>query len=151
MLQKPPPAWRQDNLSFSPRLGIALHALLFVITIWPLWQTRIPAFVDYPNHLARMHILLEHWQNPDLQHNYEIKSQIAPYIAMEAVVLPLARWIDLETAGKLFILLGLILTAGAVIALQILINQRISILSFLVYPLLYSNNLGWGFIQFVFS
>jgi hypothetical protein len=133
------------------RQGLLLHFLLFVIAVWPLWQTTIPALVDYLNHLARLHVLSAYADSPALQQNYRIKWDIIPYLAMEAVVLPLAHLTDIYTAGKIFVILGLFLTVAGVISVQLVTCRRLSVPGYFVYPVLYSVNLGWGFVPFVFS
>jgi hypothetical protein len=144
--------WETQTLSFAPAWGALLHTLLFMIFCWPLWHAEVLPFGDYLLHLSRMHILLEYTHSPALQEHYRINPDvIIPYKAMPTIVLPLARLTDLYTAGKLFVLLGLALTAIGVVALQITLTRRVNVLSTLVHPLLYSNVLAWGFITFTFS
>jgi hypothetical protein len=141
------------NTAFSLplRSGLLLHALAFVVTVLPLCLVTIPPLVDYLNHLARMHILYDYASSAALQQNYTVQWQMTPYLAMEAVVLPLLRLTDIYTAGKIFIVLGLLLTATGVVGVRLATSGRLSWLDFFVYPVLYSVNLGWGFVPFVFS
>jgi hypothetical protein len=139
------------SFSLSPGRGLLLHLVAFMLTVLPLWQTTAPPLSDYLNHLARMHILHDFDHSAALQQNYRVVWQIVPYYAMEAVVLPLLRVTDIYTAGKIFIVLGLLLTVCGVLWLHLLTFRRIHAPSFLVHPLLYSLNLGWGFVPFVFS
>lgn len=141
----------QQDLTLSPRTALFVHGLLFLAAILPFWSITWPPLVDYLNHLARMHILHEYAHSPALQQNYQIRWQVTPYLAMEAVVLPLLHIVDLATAGKIFITLAFLLTAAGVVGLQLVIFKKINVFSFLVYPFLYSLNLGWGFVPFVFS
>jgi len=66
-------------------------------------------------------------------------------------VLPMLEVTDIYTAGRVFVVLAFVVTAVGVVSLQLATAKRIGPASFLVYPFLYSTNLGWGFLPFVFS
>ena len=66
-------------LIVTKRITIAvLFVFLFGIVQIPVWSVRIPPLVDYPNHLARMHILAHHHETPLLQKYYLIKWAVLP-------------------------------------------------------------------------
>ena len=48
------------------RLLALAHLVLLAAALAPLFLVEIPALVDYPNHLARMHILAELGGSPEL-------------------------------------------------------------------------------------
>jgi hypothetical protein len=43
----------------SSRRGLFLVGLLFAVSVAPLLSVEIPAMIDYVNHLARMHLLVD--------------------------------------------------------------------------------------------
>ncbi len=130
---------------------LVAHLAAFLATVLPIWRVSLLPFVDYPNHLARMHILHSHAASPALQDNYLVQWGVVPYLGMDAVILPLLSVTDIYTAGQVFVVLAFALTAAGVVGLQWVSSRSIGATSFLVYPLLYSTNLGWGFVPFVFG
>jgi len=127
------------------------HVLALLVAVWPIWNVSMLPLVDYTNHLARMHVLHSYAESPALQENYVVQWALLPYLAMDAVVLPLLEITDIYTAARIFVLVAFLLTAVGVTGLQWTATKRIGPASFLVYPVLYSTNLGWGFVPFVFG
>ncbi len=123
-------------------LGIALVPVLLV---------EIPPLADYPNHMARMHILADAGRSPVLTQYYEIHWTILPNLAMDVVVPPLTRFVSLETAGKVFIGLTFALLAGGVMALHTALHKRWSPWPLLVFFFLYNSVFLWGFFNYLFG
>ncbi|MDB5409142.1 MAG: hypothetical protein JWL84_4054 [Rhodospirillales bacterium] len=122
----------------------------FAIAALPVLAVETLPLFDYPNHLARMHILANP-EDPLLQRFYEIRWQILPNLAMDIVVPPLARIMPLAWAGKVFVLLILLLLAGGAAALHRTLFGRWSLFSCLAFLLLYNRILLWGFVNFLFG
>ena len=135
----------------SLALVIGLFAILFVIAVTPIWLVRIPPLGDYPNHLARMHILASGTRSPWIAEYYEIHRAVLPNLAMDAVVPPLARWLPVETAGKLFLSLTLLLLAGGAIALHAVLHRRWSLWPLLAFFFLYNSDFLWGFLNYLWG
>jgi hypothetical protein len=88
---------------------------VLVVLLLPLFLTAIPPLLDYPNHLARMFVLKHLPDDPVLSQMYEAKWRILPNIGMDLLIPPLLKFLSLEVAGKLFVILALVLpTLGAV-------------------------------------
>src|ERR1700712_5414672 len=68
----------------------AVFALCFAVAAVPVLVVQTLPLFDYPNHLARMHILA-HPDDAVLQRFYEIRWQLLPNLAMDGVVPLLAR------------------------------------------------------------
>jgi hypothetical protein len=68
----------------------------------PIWLVRFPPLVDYPNSLARAYILY-HSTEEHFNRYYTVSLQPLPYLAMDAVVVPLQVLFDVELAGKIFL------------------------------------------------
>jgi hypothetical protein len=137
--------------ALSARWFWAAFLGFFVITALPVLYVVLPPFNDYPDHLARMHVLIELPRSEALQRYYEIHWRPLPNLAMDLVVPMLARFMPLEWAGKVFILTFLaLLPAGAGLI------HRVATGGWSVWPLfaflfLYSHLLIWGFANFLFG
>ena len=64
----------------------------------PLFSTVLPPLFDYPNHLARMHLLSEGGNQ-----FYAVHWEPLPNLAQDLIVPPLARLMPLDIASKLFL------------------------------------------------
>src|SRR3954466_7023397 len=86
--------WR--NASFLSRHKAAiLFGVLFAISLAPVLSVRIPAMVDYVNHLARMHVLVDAGRglsNP----GYAVEWRLFPNLALDLIVPILARFLGVE-------------------------------------------------------
>ncbi|CAE6789271.1 MAG: hypothetical protein H8K06_18965 [Nitrospira sp.] len=124
---------------------------MLLIALIPLVLVHIPPLVDYPNHLARVHILADNGQHPLLRQYYEIHWDLLPNLAIDILLPPLLTVVSVETAGKLF--LGLILTflAFGTIALHRALHQRWSPWPILAFFFLYNSVFLWGFLNYLFG
>ena len=122
---------------------------LFVVTALPLLLAELPPIVDYPNHLARMHVLIEQPRSAALQQYYEIRWRPLPNLAMDVTVPLLARVMPLEWAGKAFILICVgLLPAGAALLHRAAVG-RWSVWPLFAFLFLYSHLLIWGFLNYL--
>jgi hypothetical protein len=84
-------------------------ALILAMLLLPLFLADVPPLLDYPNHLARMFVLKHLPGDPVLAQMYEAKWTILPNVGMDFLVLTLLSLLSLNVAGKIFIMLALIL------------------------------------------
>ncbi|MGH7232967.1 MAG: hypothetical protein ACREJU_16650 [Nitrospiraceae bacterium] len=134
----------------SPQI-IALAMSVLCVACVPLWLVEIPPLVDYPNHMARMHILVNVERSAWLSQYYEIRWAVLPNLAMDLVIPVLAKVMPLETAGKVFIALTFSLLFGGVIALHAALHRRWSLWPLLAVLFLYNSVLLWGFLNYLFG
>lgn len=140
------------NLSrLSFRQFAALFAALFAIAATPVLLCDTLPLFDYPNHMARMHILTALPSSEALQRFYEIAWRPLPNLAMDLLVPPLARIMPLAWAGKAFVLLTLFLIAGGAATLHRALFGGWSAWPCLAFLLLYSRILLWGFLNYLFG
>src|SRR5262245_6755204 len=93
----------------SSATSLWLVALLTAFVVAPVFFVEIPAMVDYPNHLARMY-LLSAIGTPEENPYYVVDWKLYPMnLAMDLIVPPMARFVDVETATKAFLVLSQIL------------------------------------------
>ncbi|HXY98735.1 MAG TPA: hypothetical protein VEI03_01955 [Stellaceae bacterium] len=133
------------------RRAAPLFAVLFAAAAVPVLLCDVLPLFDYPNHLARMHILAAFAQSAPLRRYYEIAWRPLPNLAMDLVVPSLARLLPLAWAAKAFVLLALFLLAGGVATLNRVLFGRWSAWSCLAFLLLYSRVLLWGFLNYLFG
>jgi hypothetical protein len=67
-------------------LALASYGVVFGLLAVPIMSVVVPPLVDYPNHLARMHILAAYADSPALQANYIIAWKLSPYLAMDLII-----------------------------------------------------------------
>lgn len=92
----------------------ALFVLAAIIIIAPLSIIDIPLLADYPNHVARMHVIGNLHADDILQERYDIRLDLVPNLAMDLAVPVLAMAVPLDVAGRLFLAFCLLSTIGSV-------------------------------------
>ena len=132
--------------------GYSLALLFtFVLLLLPIWTVRYPGMVDYHNHLARTFILAHYRDVPVFEERYVVNHDPKPNLAMDAVVAPLAKVLNVEIAGKLFLsLMALVWCAGC----HFLGKVSIGGTNWFALPaslLFYNSNLVYGFVNYVAS
>jgi hypothetical protein len=110
-----PPRSLQRVPALTDRLGLPLLLLLLVV---PLTLTDLPPLLDYPNHLARMHVLLTAATHPAVGAMYQVHWQLIPNIGMDLVVPLLAQVMPLDVAGRLFMAAALLLPVAGTVMLH---------------------------------
>jgi hypothetical protein len=112
----------------------------------PPFSTALPPLVDYPNHLARMHLLAEGGNA-----FYAVRWGPLPNLAEDLIVPPLARVVPLDTAGKLFLVMIFALMAGGAVWLSRVASERWQLWPLVAFLLLYNRILLWGFLNYLFG
>lgn len=129
----------------------AIFLGLQAIVQYPIFGNFLPMLMDYPNHLARMHILLAAGKSADLNKFYEIHWAVLPNLAMDAIVPVLAAFVGLELAGKLFLGLTLLLMSGGTCAIYIALHRRLSLWPFTAFLFLYNPIFLFGVVNYLFG
>lgn len=142
---------RLDLADLSAGRFALLFAVCFLLAALPILIVATPPLLDYPNHLARMHIEADYRDSPLLQQFYALDWRPIPNMAMDLVVPPLTRVMPLAWAGKLFLLTIFLLMAGGAALLHRVLFGRWSAWSLLAFLLLYNRILLWGFANFLFG
>jgi hypothetical protein len=139
-----------DAKPFAFGRFIALFAILMGLSAVPLFLTELPPLLDYPNHLARMH-LLPSLTSPLLREFYAVAWSPLPDLGMDGVVPFLALLMPLAWAGKVFVLLTFILLAGGTAAIYRALFGSWALWPLLAFLLLYTRLLLWGFMGYLFG
>ncbi len=142
---------RFDLADLPFRTFAALFVALFLAACVPLLLTPLPPLVDYPNHLARMHVIAGLARSPLLQQYYAVVWRPLPDLAMDALVPPLLAVVSLQTAGKLFLAATYFASTGGVAALHRVTCRYWSAWPLTAFLLVYNRLLLWGFANFLFG
>jgi hypothetical protein len=127
---------------------VLLLAFAALLALAPLLIFPVPPLADYPNHLARMHVIGSVGADPDLARYYEIRWRIIPNLAMDMVVPPLARIVDIYHAGQIYAVACLALVASGVFALNRALFGRWSVLCVAALPFLYNHIFFLGYLNY---
>jgi hypothetical protein len=141
----------EDGSQLSFRRFAPLFAVLFIVAMLPVLLCGTLPLFDYPNHLARMHILAALPHSAALQRYYAIVWRPLPNLAMDLTVPPLLHLMPLAWAGKAFVLVTLLLLAGGAAALHRVLFGSWSAWPCLAFLLLYSRELLWGYLNYLFG
>jgi hypothetical protein len=125
--------------------------LLLSAAIAPVLLVRIPAMVDYPNHLGRMYAIADLGQDPLLAKYYLVRWHLIPNLAMDLMVPPLAHYIGIFAASNAFVVLTIVLMATGPFAVQAALFGRLSLWPLLAFPFVYNGILVYGFTNFLFG
>ncbi len=121
-------------------------ALLMILAAVPLFSTVLPPLFDYPNHLARMHVLSEGGNQ-----FYAVHWEPLPNLAQDLIVPPLARLMPLDIASKLFLVAIFGLITGGTIWLNRVATGVWRLWPLLAFLLLYNRMFLWGFLNYLFG
>jgi hypothetical protein len=125
------------------RSGSLVLALLILAALAPVLLVRMPAMVDYPNHLARMY-LLSAGGSP----YYRVEWALYPNLAMDLIVPQLAQVFGVETALRVFLLGSQILVISGAMAVEYAVKRRFALSGFAAVMFLYCLPFAWGFLNF---
>src|SRR5262249_5783645 len=121
-------------------------ALLMVLVSVPLFSTVLPPLFDYPNHLARMHLLAEGGNA-----FYAVRWAALPNLAQDLIVPALARVLPLEFASRLFLVMIFGVIAGGTVWLNRVATGAWGLWPLLCFLLLYNRVFLWGFVNYLFG
>ena len=124
--------------------------ILLVGSLMPTLVVSIPAMVDYPNHLARMHILAA-VGTPAENPFYTVRWSAYPNLAMDVIVPWLARVMSVEAATKLFLLVSQLLIVSGAVVFEWTVKKRHQLSGYAALVVLYSLPFAWGFLNFQFT
>jgi hypothetical protein len=121
------------------------------VLVIPIWLVLNVPFLDYPGHMARMHILVNSGDNPILREIYQVKWEIIPNLAMDLMVPALADQMPLFVAGKLFVSLIIVMWVLGPLALHHALFGKVSYWPLVASFFAYNQCLVSGFLNFSFA
>ncbi len=132
-------------------LILAIYVLVALIALAPLFVVDIPPLVDYPNHIARMHVIATQGTDDPAQLNYVVDWRPVPNLAMDLIVPPLTKLLPLTDAGRVFLGLAMLSLLSGILALHTAAFGHIGLSPLAGCLVLYNLPLAWGFVNFYFS
>jgi hypothetical protein len=123
----------------------AAYVVLGGLVLSPLLWVSVPPLVDYPNHLARMWVLVHGSEN------YVANWQLIPTLAMDLVVPALALIMPVETAGRVFIAISMALPVIGCLTLHRALHGRVGPWPLASLLFVYNAVLFWGFLNYLFT
>jgi hypothetical protein len=136
---------------FRPRAVALLFVALMAVAIIPVLSHRLPPLSDYVNHLARVHVINEIGEDPNLSRFYSIDWAIIPNLMIDLVVPWLSEVMNVYAAGQAFTVLSFLLIVSGTLALNRALFGRWSVLPLIAIPLLYNGVLLVGVMNYVFG
>ena len=134
-----------------PVRRLCIGVLLWTLVCLPLMTVEYPPLVDYPNHLARQHILAHLDHASHLQRYYVRQPAVLPNIAMDALVPFMSRIVRLASAGKLFVALTFLMLVSGVAVLNRAVWKSIGWAWIPAFFFLYNRAFLWGFLNYLFG
>lgn len=132
-------------------LLLAAHAVLLTAVLVPLFSVETPPLADYPNHLARMHIMSAIERVSWLDSIYAVEWKALPNLAMDLLVPPLAGLLGADLACRLFLAACFALLAAGTALLHWSLYRRASAWPLVVYLFFYNHIVALGFLNFIFG
>ena len=119
------------------------------LLLLPFFFIQLPPLQDYPNHLARIHVLTHIHADPGLQQYYKPQWAPLPNLAMDLMVPFLALFVPLETAGRWFCAVVLLSTPLAVTALSYALHKKLSLWPLFSMLFVYNAVFTFGFLNYL--
>jgi len=142
---------RYRSADFSASQVMVLFIALIMLISIPIWTHPVPPLSDYINHLARMRVIAELSNNPQLAAFYQLDWQVIPNLAMDMIVPPLARLVSVYVAGQIFLVATFALIISGILMLNRALIGRFSVLPLLAIPLLYNYVFLVGLTNYCFG
>ncbi len=130
------------------RLLLCLTTLLLCL---PILSVTYPPLVDYPNHLARAHILNAYDVTPAYRLTFDRQFAPIPNLACDLLILFFNQFVGIFAAGKIFLVLTAVLFVAGCHLLGRSIHGRPTWLALPCCFFFYNWMLLFGFINYLFG
>ncbi|HSK39727.1 MAG TPA: hypothetical protein VK943_08160, partial [Arenibaculum sp.] len=108
-----------------------------------------PPLFDYPNHLARVHVISRWAENEAFRAHFDVASFLIPNVLSDVVLLAFLPSGDVHLAGRLLLLLTFALTLGGIYLLNRVAAGRFSVWPLFAAVFLYHEMFFWGFLNYI--
>ncbi len=140
----PARAWLRDPWTIAALLLACLAAL-------PPILAKYPQMTDYPAHLARWYVMLEHKTNPLLEQYYGFRWVWSGNLGADLLIRPLAALFGLEAGGRIIVILIPLLSGLGLMQVERALRGRVGIGSLLAMATIWSPAMIMGFLNFTLS
>jgi hypothetical protein len=140
----------------APAWVVALfYAVILAIALFPLFTTEILPLTDFPNHLARTHIVNNLASNATLQSYYAVHWDLLrdalSIQSTDFLLPPLAKPFGLFAAARIYVAVTFLLLAAGVAALHAALFGRLGLWPAASALFFYNLLLAWGFVSCLFA
>ena len=136
---------------WSGRSLLLAFVVLYIGAALPILSVKVPPLGDYANHLSRMFIIALGQGDPFLSSYYKVKWAIIPNLAMDVLVPPLLKLFDIYMAGKLFVLLVILVLVSGPMVLNRVVTGRFSPVPLLAFGFIYNGFFMIGLMNYLFG
>ena len=144
-----------SRVAGEPDAGLSTYYLMLLLVLIaisiPLWIVKYPGMTDYPNHLTRCYILAHYHENPLWQQRYSIDHTPVPNLAIDLVVVPLAKFLPLLVSGKIFLTLMAAIYVLGCSEVGRAVTGKPNWLALACAFTFYNTQLLMGFVNFIFG
>jgi hypothetical protein len=128
-----------------------VYIFLAALVVAPVLCVTVPVLGDYPNHLARIHILESLGTGSRLATWYVRPGRLVPYQAMDVVVAALRPVLPLYAAGRVFVALCMLVPPAAAASLRYVVQGRIGLVPAAAFLISYNYLVSAGLLDYLFS
>lgn len=121
---------------------------LLALASWPFFTVTHLPLQDYPNHLARLFIMMNQGDLV-LSQLYRIEWHLVPNLAFDLIAPALVSLLGVTLAGKIFVLLIFALLVSGCIHLHYALYKKTSLLPLTAVLFLYNAALMQGFLNYL--
>lgn len=122
--------------------------LCLVLAVLPVLMVATPPIFDYPNHLARAHVIASLGGSDVFAAHFRTTSFLIPNVLADLVVLALLPLVGVMAAGQLLLAGTIVLTITGAVALNRAVAGRASAWPLLAALLVYNEGFFWGFLNY---
>jgi hypothetical protein len=130
----------------------SLFTALSIAVVVPVAWNEYPAMADYPNHLARLHLLTQELARATPSRYYEVRHAFTPNIALDAVAgVLVAAGMPLNAAMRLFAGLALLLPILGAALLGWAVHRSTPWFALMGFAVAFHRYWIWGFLNYSFT
>jgi hypothetical protein len=135
----------------SARVTAVWFVVFGFVAAIPVMLHPLPPLLDYPNHLARAHVIATIGADRQLSQFYQVEWQIIPNLIMDVLV-PLAQPVlGIYRAGQSFTVITILLVISGALCLHRVLYRKWSLVPLLVAPLAYNRIFLVGLMNYTFG
>lgn len=114
----------------------------------PLWFSSIAPLGDYPSHMARYRVLMDHAQSPFLARDWDVHWRLIGNLGIDLLILPLGKLFGLEQAAWAIAAAIPVLTIWGYARIARVIHGRVPGSALLAAPFAMGFPYQYGFVNF---
>ncbi len=134
--------------AIDQRLVFVCYVALSAVALIPFFAVEFPGIVDYPNHLARLHIE-RHIDDPAVAALYEVKAAIIPNLALDAINWALGGLTNENALLKGAIVGAIVVLLAAVLDVHVRLNRRADPIILIAPALVYNLAVSMGYVSYL--